>query len=100
MLKSRQTKKGLALYSILLLFDRTGMLFDTKVPFYDCATVKLFVTERYGHKIVHVLVDRSEMHIQLLDMCKDNVFFKLPQCLNGLIFMAFPYLELMLSPLV
>lgn len=45
------------------------------------------------------------MHIQLPNMCKDNVLFKLPQCLNGLnsflfYFIASYYLELMLSPLV
>lgn len=76
-------------------------MFDTKVPF--CATVKLFMTERHGHKTVHVLVDRSEMHIQLPNMCKDNVLFKLPQRLNGLncfYFIASYYLELMLSPRV
>lgn len=33
----------------------------------------------------HVLDDRSEVHIQMPNMCKDNVLFKLPQCLNGLI---------------
>lgn len=79
-------------------------MFDTKVPFYDCATVKLLLTERYGQKIDHVLIDRGEMHIQLLNMCRDNVLFKLPQCLNGLncfiLVFFFFFLELMLSPLV
>lgn len=38
-------------------------MFDTKVPFYDFATVKLLVIERHGHETVHVLIDRGEMHI-------------------------------------
>lgn len=59
-------------------------MFDTKVPFYDCATVKLLVTELHVHHIVYVDVDRSVMLIQLPNMCKDNVLFKLPHCLNGL----------------
>lgn len=44
----------------------------------------LFVKEDMAKKAVHVLADRSAMHIQLPNMCKDNVLFKLPQCLNGL----------------
>ena len=49
-----------------LLWQNWNAVFDTKVPFYDCATVKLFMTERHGHKIVHVFDDSwSEVHIKV-----------------------------------
>lgn len=74
-------QEGAGPVHILLFFDRTGTLCLTQKCLSMTATVKLLVIERHGHTTVHVFNDRGEMHI---NVCIDNVLFKLPQCLNGL----------------